>query len=82
MPHSTDQRTTSDGEEFLRLRKMRKSAPLPADRTKALALMIALGVHTTNPLVKDRVTDFLLSEERVLADLGPPAESAIRSNAR
>lgn len=33
-------------------------------------MMIALGVHTTNPLVKDRVTDFLLSEERVLSDLG------------
>lgn len=69
MSDATEQRP-SDGEEFLRLRRLRKTATSPAERTKALAMMIALGVHTTNPLVKDRVTDFLLSEERVLSDLG------------
>jgi len=81
MSHSTDQRTTSDGEEFLRLRRLRKASPDRETRVAALAALILLGSTTDNKLVRERVTDFLLSEERVLADFDGAASGA-RSSVR
>lgn len=80
MSDPTEIRTTSDGEEFLRLRRLRKSSPDAGVRVDALAALILLGSTTDNKLVRDRVTDFLLSEERVLADFGdaPAARSGAR----
>jgi len=47
----------------------------------ALAALILLGSTTDNKLVRERVTDFLLSEERVLADFDGAASGA-RSSVR